>query len=286
MTDTPTPTTTDAATDVATEAAFDTDAARPRGTRELLETIGGTLAIAAAILPATGFAARLTALAFLPLDSNSRWLVIISWSAPLPELLLWGFIASLIALAIFALQYGWTAAIAHPAVRARPQPSRRATRIVRFSGLALLVIWLAFTPSFPAFFVLLPFFFVVSVAIGPATREGRRLRLIEFWWAVALFLLVGGVTLGLTGIAPSAAPANYQFRAEAQTVVADGKYDQLGDGNGYVALLNCTTRKIAVVKEEEVITVVPVPASRHDLGPSLFDVVVNHRAISLGYQAC
>jgi hypothetical protein len=41
-----------------------------------------------------------------------------------------------------------------------------------------------------------------------------------------------------------------------------------------------------MVKEEEVITVVPVPVGRHDLGPSLFEVVVLHRAISLGYQAC
>jgi hypothetical protein len=112
------------------------------------------------------------------------------------------------------------------------------------------------------------------------------LRLIELWWAAALLLLVGGVTLGLTGIAPYAAPANYQFRDEAHAVVADGKYDQLGDGNGYVALLSCATRKLAMVKEEEVITVVPVPVGRHDLGPSLFEVVVLHRAISLGYQAC
>jgi hypothetical protein len=199
---------------------------------------------------------------------------------------LWGFVASVIALAVFTLQYLWTAALAHPAVRSRPQPSSRTTRIVRFSGLALLVVWLALTPSFPAFWVLLPFTFLVTFTIRPAMREGRRLRLIEFWWAAALLLLLGGVTLGLTGIAPYAAPANYQFRDEAHAVVADGKYDQLGDGNGYVALLSCSTRKLAVVKEEEVITVVPVPVGRHDLGPSLFEVVVFHRAISLGYQAC
>jgi hypothetical protein len=157
---------------------------------------------------------------------------------------------------------------------------------VRAVGFVGLAAWLALTPSFPAFWFFLPVGFVVALAIRPAIREGRRLRLAEFWWALALVLLIGGVALGLTGAAPNAAPATYHFKDETHAVIADGKYDQLGDANGYVALLNCNTRNVAIVKEEEIIALVPEHASPHDLGPSLFDVVVRHRSISLGYQPC
>jgi len=256
--------------------------------RRLLEVAGAIVAIAAVLLPVTGFAARTAAFAAgLPLDQNSRWSFAIAWSAPIPELAVWGFAASVIALAILIVFYLTTWLLTHPVVRAQPDPPRWQTRTTRGVATVLLGLFLAFVPSFPAFWIAIPFAFAVSVATRKTINEGRRPHFFEFWWVLAAFLIVGGILLGLTGVVPEQAVAQYRFRDEVHAFVADGRYDQLGDANGFMFLSPCGSGGgVVVVKEEEVLAIAPLNSKEHSFGPSLFDIVVHHRAVSLGYEPC
>jgi hypothetical protein len=255
--------------------------------RRLLETLGGILAIAGVLLPVTGFAARVAAFSTLRLNSDSQWPLLLAWSAPIPELVLWGFIGSVIALAVLGYFYFATGLLVHPRLRTEPEPSREATRITRGVAIGLLIAWLVFVPGFPALWIAIPAAFAVSIFTRRAVSQGQKLRLIELWLVLALFLFVGGIVLGLSGVVPERAVADYRFKDEVHPVVGDGPYDRIGEASPLVFLSRCGTGGLIVmVNENELLLVTPVASAGQGFGPSLFDVMVNHRSISLGYQPC
>jgi hypothetical protein len=189
----------------------------PASARPALETIGGAVAIATVLLTATGFASRFAAFVAGPgLDSTSTWPLVVASSATLAEFAFWGFVASVIALPVLAYFYWFVALLAHPRVKAQPPPSRRGIRNVRALGFILLAVFLLLTPSFPVYWLVIPTAMVASLVIRRGISEGRRLAFVESWWVFAAFLLVSGVLLGLTGIVPGQAIANYRFTAESR----------------------------------------------------------------------
>ncbi len=253
----------------------------------LLEMVGTLLAIAGVLLPVTGLAARIAAFSTLPFDSNSRWFFVVAWSAPLTELALWGFLASLIALGGLALFYFVIGLFAHPRVRSQPPPTRRATRTVRGIGIVLLMAWLLFTPSFPAFWIFILACFLASLITRRSVVEVRHLRLAESWWVFAVFLIVAGAVLGLTGTVPGSAVATYRFKAEIQPVVTDGQYDRLGEADSFAVLSRCgTSGRTVLIADNEILSISPASGSNQGFGPSLFDVFVHGRRIAIGYQPC
>jgi hypothetical protein len=270
---------------VSETTASPAEAFAPRSDREVLEVIGTALALAALLLPASGYALRFAAFVPLGLDTDSQWPYILAGSTSLAILAVDGLFSSVIAAGLLWSVYVAPTILIHPAVRTHTlgQRQSRVAIAILFAALALLAV---FTPFFPFVLLLsLPNLILGAVVGYRAARHQTRLRFREIWWVLVIVLLGGAAGLGLGGGLGST-PGDYQFKSDAHVVAPDGRYDQLGEANGFSYLIQCGTKHLVVMKDEEIVAITPAARGAHASGPSLFDILFQGRPVRVGYQPC
>lgn len=258
--------------------------------REILEVSGAVLGLAIVLLPACGFVMRLAAFTPLELNGGQQMPFILAWAAPLPTLLVDGAFSSLFAVAILVVFFLGNFFLTSQKLDAfrsgKPTRSRFLIAVGVTVGAVVLLIWNSiFSAGFPWVLFSVPYGVIGWWAGRNAAAEKRRLRFADIWWTLGSLLLVGAAVLGLYGILGST-PGDYRFTNDAHPVAADGRYDQLGQANGFTYLVQCTTKQLVVVGDSEILTVVPVLSTKPPPSPSLYEVLTLHRAIRTGYHLC
>lgn len=166
-----------------------------------------------------------------------------------------------------------------------PRWARRPAVYVIVGGAITAVAILGLLPVifFPAFpLILISYAAGMTCAIVSRAierRTGSRLR-VSTAWPILLVLLV--YTLSVGGSAVELPHARYEFSPEVP--LPAGPYLHLGDDGSRFFLWSCDRRETVVVRAEHVLLEEFLHRAETPTHPSLWDVVVNDRAVGWGLR--
>lgn len=247
-----------------------------------IELAGKVLALMAALLPVAGFVARATAFEITFHDSG--WAIPMAWSASLPDLAFTGLWSECLTAPVLGLL--WLLYWALPPPIGLDRGLRllhgRLRPVVILSAVALIAI-VVLEPFWPAEFI--PLFFAVTLVAYRRWRGGQA-GLLDIWWVIVTLALISAVGDGVGGILGGyPQTAEYHFGPAAETLVADGRYQQYGEASGFVYLQRCGTSDIYIVNENEMESIRPPSQRPIRTAQNLLDVVFG-AAPSMGAYKC
>jgi hypothetical protein len=248
--------------------------------QDFLGRAGSVAALGAALLPVAGIVERLVA--FLAAPLRDRVPIDLAWSAPIAALALTGIAGVLLtAIPTFLVD-------PYLVIQSRRQSaaSPRLGVAVRAVALLLLMAWALVMPSWPLALVVLLGAVGGDLLVKREINRAGRLVLSRAWVTVLIVLAYGAVLLGFSGIVIGAAAYDFRFRPELAGAVHDGRYVTLGDDGSALWLQDCTRPNDPVIAIDRSL-VLERRASTYQagLGPSLWQVLTEHRAAGLGFRS-
>jgi hypothetical protein len=109
---------------------------------------------------------------------------------------------------------------------------------------------------------------------GFRTLQGGQVKFLDIWWVILLLVAISAVGDGAGGVLGGyLQTADYRFDPSTGSAVANSRYQQYGEADGFVYLQKCGTSDIYIVNENDVASIRPPSQRPKRRGVDLLDVL-------------